>query len=357
MQNFVLFDHVCKTYRMGDVCIDALKDASFTIAEGEICVIVGQSGAGKTTLLNILGGMDRLTSGHVLLAGEDVSGFDRRQLTAYRRHEVGFVFQFYNLLPNMTALENVQIAGQLCKNPIPADEVLRQVGLGERMQNFPAQLSGGEQQRVALARALVTKPNILLLDEPLSALDRKVRAEMQYEIRNLQRQIGTTTVFVTHDQEEALTMSDQIILLHDGQIEQQGDPFTIYSQPASVFASDFLGKANLLSGVLACEDGVWCVCSENVRIPVNHVGGREGDTVKTAVRGEYFEFCTPETEGANPFHLEKKIFTGLSWKLIGTLGTQPLDISALGTHAGTLSEGDDLFVRIRPENVVYYNNN
>ena len=141
MQNFVLFDHVCKTYRMGDVCIDALKDASFTIAEGEICVIVGQSGAGKTTLLNILGGMDRLTSGHVLLAGEDVSGFDRRQLTAYRRHEVGFVFQFYNLLPNMTALENVQIAGQLCKNPIPADEVLRQVGLGERMQNFPAQLS------------------------------------------------------------------------------------------------------------------------------------------------------------------------------------------------------------------------
>ena len=142
-----------------------------------------------------------------------------------------------------------------------------------------------------------------------------------------------------------------------GQIEQQGDPFTIYSQPASVFASDFLGKANLLSGVLACEDGVWCVCSENVRIPVNHVGGREGDTVKTAVRGEYFEFCTPETEGANPFHLEKKIFTGLSWKLIGTLGTQPLDISALGTHAGTLSEGDDLFVRIRPENVVYYNNN
>ena len=112
MQNFVLFDHVCKTYRMGDVCIDALKDASFTIAEGEICVIVGQSGAGKTTLLNILGGMDRLTSGHVLLAGEDVSGFDRKRLTTYRRHEVGFVFQFYNLLPNMTALENVQIAGQ-----------------------------------------------------------------------------------------------------------------------------------------------------------------------------------------------------------------------------------------------------
>ena len=220
-------------------------------------------------------------------------------------------------------------------------------------------LSASEQSSDMYAAIDVAAAKVLrqLRKYKTRVIDRKVRAEMQYEIRNLQRQIGTTTVFVTHDQEEALTMSDQIILLHDGQIEQQGDPFTIYSQPASVFASDFLGKANLLSGVLACEDGVWCVCSENVRIPVNHVGGREGDTVKTAVRGEYFEFCTPEMEGANPFHLEKKIFTGLSWKLIGTLGTQPLDISALGTHAGTLSEGDDLFVRIRPENVVYYNNN
>ena len=145
MQDFVVFDHVCKTYQMGDVRIEALKDASFTIDEGEICVIVGQSGAGKTTLMNILGGMDRLTSGHVLLAGEDVADYSRKRLTTYRRHEVGFVFQFYNLLPNMTALENVQIASQLCRDPLPADEVLRQVGLGERMQNFPAQLSGGER--------------------------------------------------------------------------------------------------------------------------------------------------------------------------------------------------------------------
>ena len=153
MQDFVVFDHVCKTYQMGEVRIDALKDASFTIEEGEICVIVGQSGAGKTTLLNILGGMDRLTSGHVLLAGEDIAGYDRRKLTAYRRHGVGFVFQFYNLLPNMTALENVQIASQLCEDPIPAEEVLQEVGLGERMQNFPAQLSGGEQQRGRSPRA------------------------------------------------------------------------------------------------------------------------------------------------------------------------------------------------------------
>ena len=357
MAAFVTFEDVSKVYHSGEIEIRAVDHISFTIEKGEFCVIVGPSGAGKTTVLNMLGGMDACSGGTITVDGTRVSGFNARQLTTYRRHDIGFVFQFYNLVGNLTALENVELAAQICKDPLDAATVLNEVGLSARANNFPGQLSGGEQQRVALARALVTKPNILLLDEPLSALDRKVRAEMQYEIRNLQRQIGTTTVFVTHDQEEALTMSDQIILLHDGQIEQQGDPFTIYSQPASVFASDFLGKANLLSGVLACEDGVWCVCSENVRIPVNHVGGREGDTVKTAVRGEYFEFCTPETEGANPFHLEKKIFTGLSWKLIGTLGTQPLDISALGTHAGTLSEGDDLFVRIRPENVVYYNNN
>ena len=171
MQDFVVFDHVCKTYQMGDVRIEALKDASFTIDEGEICVIVGQSGAGKTTLLNILGGMDRLTSGHVLLAGEDVADYSRKRLTTYRRHEVGFVFQFYNLVPNLTATENVELALQISKNPLKAEEVLKDVGLGHRLNNFPAQLSGGEQQRVSIARALAKNPKILLCDEPTGALD------------------------------------------------------------------------------------------------------------------------------------------------------------------------------------------
>lgn len=217
MQNFVLFDHVCKTYRMGDVCIDALKDASFTIAEGEICVIVGQSGAGKTTLLNILGGMDRLTSGHVLLAGEDVSGFDRKRLTTYRRHEVGFVFQFYNLLPNMTALENVQIAGQLCKDPIPADEVLRQVGLGERMQNFPAQLSGGEQQRVAIARALVNNPATIIADEPTGNLDPERSMEIMTLLVKI-NQLGTTVLVVTHEKDLVNKFGKRVITIDQGRI-------------------------------------------------------------------------------------------------------------------------------------------
>ena len=221
MQNFVLFDHVCKTYRMGDVCIDALKDASFTIAEGEICVIVGQSGAGKTTLLNILGGMDRLTSGHVLLAGEDVSGFDRKRLTTYRRHEVGFVFQFYNLLPNMTALENVQIAGQLCKDPIPADEVLRQVGLGERMQNFPAQLSGGEQQRVAIARALVNNPSTIVADEPTGNLDPARSLEIMTLLERINA-LGTTVVVVTHEKGLVNHFDKRVITINDGMVAGDG---------------------------------------------------------------------------------------------------------------------------------------
>ena len=218
MQNFVLFDHVCKTYRMGDVCIDALKDASFTIAEGEICVIVGQSGAGKTTLLNILGGMVRLTSGHVLLAGEDVAEFDRRQLTTYRRHEVGFVFQFYYLLPYLTALDIVQIAGQLCKDPIPADEVLRQVGLGERMQNFPAQLSGGEQQRVAIARALAKRPRLLLCDEPTGALDSKTGAQVLSLLTDVCRTHNATVVIITHNAMIA-PLGNRVIREKNGGIE------------------------------------------------------------------------------------------------------------------------------------------
>ena len=217
MQDFVVFDHVCKTYQMGQVRIDALCDASFTIAEGEICVIVGQSGAGKTTLLNILGGMDRLSSGHVLLAGEDVAEYDAKRLTTYRRHEVGFVFQFYNLLPNMTALENVQIAGQLCKNPIPADEVLREVGLGDRMQNFPAQLSGGEQQRVAIARALAKRPKLLLCDEPTGALDYQTGKQILALLQKQSREAGMTVVIITHN--SALTaMADRVIRVKSGRI-------------------------------------------------------------------------------------------------------------------------------------------
>ena len=168
---FVEFHNVGKTYHMGEVEINALHDASFEVEKGELVVIVGPSGAGKTTLLNILGGMDTPSKGKVIIDGQDISAYNRKQLTEYRRHDVGFVFQFYNLIGNLTALENVELANQICRNPLDAAQVLQNVGLSERAKNFPSQLSGGEQQRVAIARALAKNPKLLLCDEPTGALD------------------------------------------------------------------------------------------------------------------------------------------------------------------------------------------
>ena len=215
---FVEFQHVDKLYRMGEVRIEALRDVSFTIERGEICVIVGASGAGKTTLLNILGGMDSLSAGTVTLDGEDISAYGARRLTEYRRHDVGFVFQFYNLIPNMTALENVEIAAHLSRAPLDSARVLADVGLADRAQNFPAQLSGGEQQRVAIARALAKNPKLLLCDEPTGALDYVTGKQILQLLQDTARKTGMTVVIITHN--SALTdMADRVIALRSGRVE------------------------------------------------------------------------------------------------------------------------------------------
>ena len=214
---FVEFENVGKTYHMGEVQINALHDASFTIEKGELVVIVGPSGAGKTTLLNILGGMDTLSSGKVTLDGQEISKFNSRQLTDYRRHDVGFVFQFYNLIGNLTALENVELANQICKNPLNAVQVLQDVGLGERMKNFPSQLSGGEQQRVAIARALAKNPKLLLCDEPTGALDYQTGKAILKLLQDTGRATGMTVVIITHN--SALTaMADRVIRVKNGTV-------------------------------------------------------------------------------------------------------------------------------------------
>ena len=214
---FVEFKNVGKTYHMGEVDINALHDTSFEIEKGELVVIVGPSGAGKTTLLNILGGMDSLSEGTVIMDGRDISGLNKRQLTAYRRNEVGFVFQFYNLIGNLTALENVEIAAQLCMDPIPADEALAMVGLSGRAGNFPAQLSGGEQQRVAIARALAKNPSLLLCDEPTGALDYVTGKAVLKLLYELSHERKTTVIIITHNQAIA-PMADRIIRIKSGKI-------------------------------------------------------------------------------------------------------------------------------------------
>lgn len=218
MSSFVTFENVSKTYKTGEVEISALKDVNFTIEKGEFCVIVGASGAGKTTILNILGGMDTLTSGRVILDGEEISSYNKKQLTSYRRYDVGFVFQFYNLVQNLTALENVELAAQICKEPLDAAAVLEEVGLKERLINFPAQLSGGEQQRVAIARALAKNPKILLCDEPTGALDYNTGKAVLKLLQDTCREKGKTVIVITHNQ--ALTaMADRIITVKSGTIQ------------------------------------------------------------------------------------------------------------------------------------------
>lgn len=217
MEHFVTFTNVSKYYRTGSVRIAAADHLNFYVDKGEFCIIVGPSGAGKTTLLNMLGGMDTCDEGTILLDGENISKYTEKELTTYRRHDVGFVFQFYNLVQNLTALENVELASEICKDPLDAAETLRSVGLGERLNNFPAQLSGGEQQRVSIARALAKNPKLLLCDEPTGALDYKTGKAVLALLQRTCRETGRTVIVITHN--TALTgMADRIIQVKSGQI-------------------------------------------------------------------------------------------------------------------------------------------
>ena len=220
MPEFIHFDNVGKIYKVGEVEIHALKNASFTVKQGEICVIVGASGAGKTTILNILGGMDTMSQGHVWLDGQDISGYNEKQLTSYRRYDIGFVFQFYNLIPNLTALENVELAVQICRDHLEPAQVLAQVGLEARANNFPAQLSGGEQQRVAIARALAKKPKLLLCDEPTGALDYNTGKAILKLLQDTCRQTNMTVVIVTHNS-ALCDMADRVIRVKSGCIQSE----------------------------------------------------------------------------------------------------------------------------------------
>lgn len=219
MNAFVTLEDVTKVYHMGEVDIAAADGISFEIEKGEFAVVVGPSGAGKTTVLNILGGMDTATDGIVEVDGEDISAYSQRQLTAYRRDDIGFVFQFYNLVPNLTALENVELALQICKEPLDAAEVLREVGLKDRLDNFPAQLSGGEQQRVSIARALAKNPKLLLCDEPTGALDYNTGKSILKLLQGTCRERGMTVILITHNSAIA-PMADRVIKIKNGKVAE-----------------------------------------------------------------------------------------------------------------------------------------
>lgn len=215
--SYIRFHEVGREYRTGEVIVEALKKASFEIEKGKFTLIVGPSGAGKTTLLNLLGGMDIVTYGEIFVDGREISAFNERQLTDYRRFDIGFVFQFYNLIPNLTAKENVELAAQICKEHIEAEEALAGVGLQERMDHFPAQLSGGEQQRVAIARALAKKPKLLLCDEPTGALDDQTGRQVLGLLQNTVKKSGMSVVVITHNA-ALIPMADRVIRVKDGRV-------------------------------------------------------------------------------------------------------------------------------------------
>ncbi len=217
MEDFVQLQNITKVYKMGEVEIRAVDGIDFSIRKGEFVVIVGPSGAGKTTVLNILGGMDTATTGKITVDGEDITGYNERQLTGYRRNDIGFVFQFYNLVPNLTAKENVELALQICKDPLDAKTVLEDVGLGDRLDNFPAQLSGGEQQRVSIARALAKNPKLLLCDEPTGALDYNTGKAILKLLQDMCREKGMTVIVITHNSALA-PMADRLIKIKNGKV-------------------------------------------------------------------------------------------------------------------------------------------
>ena len=232
--SYIEFDQVCKYYKNGDRQIAAADHVCFRVEKGEFVVIVGPSGAGKTTMLNILGGMDSCDEGTILVDGRNVASFSERQLTDYRRYDVGFVFQFYNLVQNLTAKENVELAAEICRNPLPAEEVLAQVGLSERMNHFPAELSGGEQQRVSIARAVAKNPKLLLCDEPTGALDYQTGKQILGLLRDLCRQTGVTVIVITHNQ-AICGMADRVIRIRNGGVREM----TVNPDPLSAEAIEW----------------------------------------------------------------------------------------------------------------------
>ncbi len=332
---------------------EVLHGISFSVADGEFLSLLGPSGCGKTTILRIISGLEVPDAGQVLVGESDIT-----RLPPEKRN-IGLVFQNYALFPSMNVAKNVAYGLKMRK--VPQEEIDERVretlhlvrldGYGDRRIS---KLSGGEQQRVALARALVIEPAILLLDEPLSALDRKIRMEMQYEIRSIQQKVGITTVFVTHDQEEALTMSDRIILMNRGQIEQLADPWTMYNRPASIFASDFLGRANILDAVLFSGAEGWMAVGSGWQLPVVHHGGENGEKIKVAIRGEHFLIGPEAGTERNAFLLERKVFTGINCKLVGRLGGDVVELSCMSLEAEHYAVGQTLYVTAAPRCVLYF---
>ena len=339
--------NLSKTYGQSRV----LSDISFTVNDGEFLSFLGPSGCGKTTILKIITGLEQPDSGEVTINGKNIL-----ELPTEKRN-IGMVFQNYALFPHMTVFQNVAYGLKIRHKSRQEIDKKVEWALGLVQMPYMAdrkvtKLSGGQQQRVALARALIIEPNILLLDEPLSALDHKIRVEMQTEIRNIQQKLGITTIFVTHDQEEAMTMSDQIILMNNGTIEQHSDPETMYNNPASVFASDFLGRANILKAVVRTQSEGFALCGDKWSFPIGASQGlKDGMKVAAAIRSEDFVVTRDARPGCCKAKILGKFFVGTLCKFVMQLGSDSVEVLMLSRSADSFVEGDPVFLSVDPENI------
>ena len=306
-----------KEYKTGELVQHALNNVSLNLRDNEFVAILGPSGSGKTTLLNIIGGLDRYDSGDLIINGISTKKYTDRDWDSYRNHTIGFVFQSYNLIPHQTVLGNVELALTIsgvskAERRRRAAKALEQVGLGNQLHKRPSEMSGGQMQRVAIARALVNRPKVLLLDEPLAALDLKLRKDMQIELKRIQQQVGITFIYVTHDQEEALTMSDTIVVMDKGSIQQIGTPEDIYNEPKNAFVADFIGESNIIDGIMP-EDNV--VQMYGRRFPCLDGGFAPNEAVDVVIRPEDIDIV-PVEQGQLTGTVTSVTFKGMQYDII-----------------------------------------
>ena len=338
---FLSIKDLKKSFGEDEYKTEVLKGIDFEIEKGEICVLLGPSGSGKSTLLNIIGGIDQPDSGTITIQGKTISTLKEKDLTNYRRNHLGYVFQMYNLISHLNVEQNIDVGKYLSKNPLNKEELLQTLGLKEHRYKQPNQLSGGQQQRVAIARALVKEPKVLLLDEPLSNLDARLRLQTREEIKRIQRETGITTVFVTHDQEEAMSISDEIVVMKLGVEQQRGNPQYVYDQPVNQFVAKFLGTPpiNIFKGKV--EKGGLYIGDE--RIGNSELDDQE---VTIGIRPEGFE-VNPE---ANLHIVVKHVeYIGRDKSIVATNPNSEKDTFRIIIEASVdVKEGETIAVSVKP---------
>ena len=342
---YIRFENIVKNF--GDTQV--LKNISLDIEKGQLVTLLGPSGCGKSTLLRCLAGLERVTSGKVWLDGKDITNEEPR------KRDIGMVFQQYSLFPNLTVEKNVAFGLQLKKMPknqidTKVKEMLEIVGLGDKGKSYPSQLPGGQQQRAALARAIVTEPKVLLLDEPLGALDLKLRQDMQYELIRLKNELGITFIYVTHDQEEALTMSDTIVVMNQGYIQQIGTPEDIYNEPENAFVADFIGDSNIFNAIMVRDKLVNIVGAE---FPCVDTGFGTNKPVDAVIRPEDIDLVKPE-EGTLKGVVTHLIFKGVHYEMEVLANNyewlvHSTDMFPVGTEVGIHVDPFDIQIMKKPE--------